>query len=56
MRALSWPDAFPPNDVAVLNAMKPFFGTTTQREADAIAERWRPWRSYAVLRLWNSLA
>lgn len=56
MRALSWPDAFPPNDVAVLNAMKPLFGTATQREADAVAERWRPWRSYAVLRLWNSLA
>jgi AraC family transcriptional regulator of adaptative response / DNA-3-methyladenine glycosylase II len=56
MRALGWPDAFPPNDVAVLNAMKPLFGTTTQREADTIAERWRPWRAYAVLRLWNSLA
>lgn len=56
MRALGWPDAFPPNDVAVLNAMKPLFGTSTQREAQAIAERWRPWRSYAVLRLWNSLA
>ncbi|MET0335947.1 MAG: AlkA N-terminal domain-containing protein, partial [Rhizobacter sp.] len=55
MRALSWPDAFPPNDVAVLNAMKPLFGTTTQREAQALAERWRPWRAYAVLRLWNSL-
>lgn len=56
MRALGWPDAFPPNDVAVLNAMKPLFGTTTQREADTLAERWRPWRAYAVLRLWNSLA
>ncbi|MBX3623273.1 MAG: DNA-3-methyladenine glycosylase 2 family protein [Rhizobacter sp.] len=56
MRALSWPDAFPPNDVAVLNAIEPLFGTTTQREADALAERWRPWRAYAVLRLWNSLA
>lgn len=55
MRALSWPDAFPPNDVAVLNAMKPLFGITTQREAEAHAERWRPWRAYAVLRLWNSL-
>lgn len=55
MRALSWPDAFPPNDVAVLNAMKPLFGTTTPREAEALAERWRPWRAYAVLRLWNSL-
>lgn len=56
MRALSWPDAFPANDVAVLNALKPLFGITTQREADALAERWRPWRAYAVLRLWNSLS
>jgi AraC family transcriptional regulator of adaptative response / DNA-3-methyladenine glycosylase II len=55
MRALGWPDAFPPQDVAVLNAMKPLFGVTTQREADALIERWRPWRAYAVLRLWNTL-
>ena len=55
MRALSWPDAYLPNDVALLKAMKHLFGTATQREADAIAQKWRPWRSYAVLRLWNSL-
>jgi AraC family transcriptional regulator of adaptative response / DNA-3-methyladenine glycosylase II len=55
MRALSWPDAFPPNDVAVLKAMKTLFNTASQREADAIAEAWRPWRAYAVLRLWNTL-
>ena len=55
MRALSWPDAFLPNDVAVLKAMQQRFGTTTQREADQLAQAWRPWRSYAVLRLWNSL-
>jgi len=55
MRALSWPDAFPPQDVAVLKAMKQLFGSATQREADALAEAWRPWRAYAVLRLWNSL-
>ena len=55
MRALSWPDAFPPNDVAVLKAMREQFQTTTQREADARAQAWQPWRSYAVLRLWNSL-
>jgi AraC family transcriptional regulator, regulatory protein of adaptative response / DNA-3-methyladenine glycosylase II len=55
MRALGWPDAFPPNDVAVLKAMREQFQTTTQREADARAQAWRPWRSYAVLRLWNSL-
>ena len=42
-------------DVAVLNAMHSLFGTRNQREADALAERWRPWRAYAVLRLWNTL-
>ena len=55
MRALGWPDAFPPGDVAALKAMRQLFGTTTQREADAHAEPWRPWRAYALLRLWNSL-
>ena len=55
MRALGWPDAFPPNDVAVLKAMRQRFGTTTQREADAHAQAWQPWRAYAVLRLWNTL-
>ncbi len=55
MRALGWPDAFPPNDVAVLKAMQRLFGTTNQRSADAHAQAWRPWRAYAVLRLWNSL-
>ncbi len=55
MRALGWPDAFPPSDVALLKAMKSLFGTTSQRQADAQARAWQPWRAYAVLRLWNSL-
>ncbi len=55
MRALGWPDAFPPNDVALLKAMRQRFGTTTQCEAEARARAWQPWRAYAVLRLWNSL-
>jgi len=55
MRAMSWPDAFPPNDVAVLKAMKQLFNTTSQREADAVAAAWRPWRAYAVPRLWDNL-
>ncbi len=55
MRALGSPDAFPPNDVAVLKAMRTQFQTTNQREANARAQAWQPWRSYAVLRLWNSL-
>ena len=55
MRALGWPDAFPPGDVAALKAMRSLFETTTQRQAEAQAECWRPWRAYALLRLWNSL-
>ena len=56
MRALGWPDAFPPNDVAVLKALRQLFGTRTQRDAEAHAQTWQPWRAYAVLRLWNSVA
>jgi AraC family transcriptional regulator, regulatory protein of adaptative response / DNA-3-methyladenine glycosylase II len=52
MRALSWPDAFPHPDVAVLKAMK----AKSPREALARADNWRPWRAYAVLHLWRSLA
>ncbi|MEO7151578.1 MAG: Ada metal-binding domain-containing protein [Burkholderiaceae bacterium] len=55
MRALGWPDAFPPNDVALLKATGQLFDLRTQRLAEARAQAWRPWRSYAVLRLWNSL-
>jgi AraC family transcriptional regulator of adaptative response / DNA-3-methyladenine glycosylase II len=51
MRALAWPDAFPHPDVAVLKAMK----HAKPREALAAAERWRPWRGYAVIHLWKSL-
>jgi len=52
MRALAWPDAFPHPDVAVLTAMK----ETDPRRAIARAEGWRPWRAYAVLHLWKTLA
>lgn len=50
MRALHWPDAFPPGDVAVLKALG-----CTRAAALARAERWRPWRAYAVMHLWKSL-
>jgi AraC family transcriptional regulator of adaptative response / DNA-3-methyladenine glycosylase II len=56
MRALGWPDAFPPGDVAALKAMQRLYATASPREAEARAEAWRPWRAYALLRLWNSLS
>jgi AraC family transcriptional regulator of adaptative response / DNA-3-methyladenine glycosylase II len=51
MRALAWPDAFPHPDVAVLKAL----GGVKGPRALALADAWRPWRSYAVLHLWKSL-
>ena len=55
MRALGWTDAVPPGDVAVLNAMALARGPRAEREAEQRSQAWRPWRSYAVLKLWNSL-
>lgn len=56
MRALAWPDAWPATDIAVLNALRPHTGgERSAPQAAALAEAWRPWRAYAVMRLWRSL-
>jgi AraC family transcriptional regulator of adaptative response / DNA-3-methyladenine glycosylase II len=52
MRALAWPDAFPHTDLGVTKAL----GTKDAKRVLAAAEGWRPWRAYAVMHLWNSLA
>ncbi|MFT3720998.1 AlkA N-terminal domain-containing protein [Pseudorhodoferax sp.] len=52
MRALRWPDAFPAGDVALHNALQLRGERHPARAAEAAAEAWRPWRSYAVLRAW----
>ncbi|UZD56052.1 AlkA N-terminal domain-containing protein [Caldimonas aquatica] len=52
MRALGWPDTFPPGDVAVLKAVRRLSGATRWADAALYGERWSPWRSYAVIRLW----
>jgi AraC family transcriptional regulator of adaptative response / DNA-3-methyladenine glycosylase II len=51
MRALGWPDAFPYADLGLRKAM----GETSPKRMLELAERWRPWRAYAVMHLWNSL-
>jgi AraC family transcriptional regulator of adaptative response / DNA-3-methyladenine glycosylase II len=49
MRALRWPDAFPKEDLAVRNNL----GGVTAKEAEALSQPWRPWRSYAVMHVWG---
>jgi AraC family transcriptional regulator of adaptative response / DNA-3-methyladenine glycosylase II len=52
MRALAWPDAFPHGDYGVKKAL----GESDLKRVLALGEAWRPWRAYAVMHLWNSLA
>jgi len=50
MRTMEWPDAFLETDVGVKKA----FPANTSKELLAMAEAWRPWRSYATISLWNT--
>ncbi|GAB3870091.1 AlkA N-terminal domain-containing protein [Dactylosporangium cerinum] len=54
MRALGDPDAFLPTDLGVLRGARALGLPDDPRSLAAHAERWRPWRSYAVIRLWRS--
>lgn len=58
LRTLGWPDAFPASDIGVLDALARIDPTLPPRDARAATERaeaWRPWRGYAVMRLWQLL-
>lgn len=52
MRTLSYPDAFLETDAGVAHALPEL----TPKERLALVEDCRPWRSYAVLALWDSLS
>ena len=53
MRALGEPDAFPAGDLGVRQALARAGRLPAERDTLARAERWRPWRAYAVLALWT---
>jgi len=54
MRVLKDPDAFLASDLGLLKAIEPG-KKTTPKNLTKRAERWRPWRAYAAMHLWNSL-
>uniref|UniRef100_B0SWZ0 DNA-3-methyladenine glycosylase II n=1 Tax=Caulobacter sp. (strain K31) TaxID=366602 RepID=B0SWZ0_CAUSK len=57
MRQLREPDAFPAADVALMRALADVDGVRpTAEQLLTRAEAWRPWRAYAALHLWASLA
>lgn len=53
MRALRWPDAFPSGDVALHKALGVQGLKNPARLADEASAAWKPWRSYAVIRVWS---
>jgi AraC family transcriptional regulator of adaptative response / DNA-3-methyladenine glycosylase II len=54
LRALGHPDVFLPTDIGIRDALRQL--GRDPAEADDLAERWRPWRSYAQLHLWQTLS
>jgi AraC family transcriptional regulator of adaptative response / DNA-3-methyladenine glycosylase II len=53
MRALGDPDVFLPTDLGVRRGAARLGLSDDPARLDDHARRWRPWRSYAVLRLWR---
>jgi AraC family transcriptional regulator of adaptative response / DNA-3-methyladenine glycosylase II len=56
MRALRDPDAFLPSDLGVHHALERLGEDGRPAAAERLAERWRPYRAYAVQHLWAQLA
>jgi AraC family transcriptional regulator, regulatory protein of adaptative response / DNA-3-methyladenine glycosylase II len=56
MRALSDPDVFMPSDLGVRHALERLDLPGDPKSATALAQAWRPWRSYALALLWASLS
>ena len=56
MRALRWPDAWPAGDIAMHHALGLAAPGTpgARKEAEQLSQRWRPWRSYALIRAWSA--
>ncbi|HYW22711.1 MAG TPA: AlkA N-terminal domain-containing protein [Terriglobales bacterium] len=56
MRALGDPDAIPLADLGLRRALAALGAPSDERALGALAERWRPWRSYAAMHLWAHAA
>ncbi|MDP9797724.1 AraC family transcriptional regulator of adaptative response / DNA-3-methyladenine glycosylase II [Catenuloplanes nepalensis] len=56
LRALGDPDVLLPTDLAVRKGARALGLPHTPAALAARAEQWRPWRSYALIRLWRAAA
>jgi AraC family transcriptional regulator of adaptative response / DNA-3-methyladenine glycosylase II len=53
MRGLGMVDSFPSTDLGVVNALTNNDKKVSKKEVLQMAEKWRPYRAYATLCLWN---
>jgi DNA-3-methyladenine glycosylase II len=57
MRALRDPDAWPASDLVLMQAITRRDPSLTRATLQRVrTEAWRPWRAYAAMHLWNSVA
>ena len=56
MRVRGDPDAIPLGDLGLRRAMERLGDPADPGSLARRAELWRPWRAYAALHLWNTLA
>ncbi|SDD53773.1 DNA-3-methyladenine glycosylase 2 family protein [Aquimonas voraii] len=56
LRALGHPDAFPSGDLVLQKALPNDGGRLSAAALASRADAWRPWRSYAVIHLWQAAA
>jgi AraC family transcriptional regulator of adaptative response / DNA-3-methyladenine glycosylase II len=54
MRALADPDVFMPSDLGVRRGLQELGFTGGVGDIDKLAQRWRPWRSYALAHIWSA--
>lgn len=53
MRAMGEPDAFPAGDLGIVKALRQSDKRLTPTIILQRAEKWRPWRAYAAMYLWQ---
>ena len=53
MRAMGEPDAFPANDLGIIKVLRQGDKRLTVKQIRQRAEKWRPWRAYAAMNLWQ---
>jgi AraC family transcriptional regulator of adaptative response / DNA-3-methyladenine glycosylase II len=54
MRAMGEPDAFPAGDLGIIKALQQGDKRLPVKQIQQKAQRWRPWRAYAAMHLWQN--